>query len=240
MSELRASQRGSVLGRGDLVTSLILILPLFIAYEIGVIFSSTINGVDFVTRWVYAAVGYDRRDYLLVQIALAAVYLALVAYSRRRGVLSREVILPMVLESAIYALTLGSFIILIMQELLGFALDGQAGMALGRGGEALVIALGAGVHEELVFRLGIMAGGAALLRRTGMYATVAIPIALMVSAALFSVAHHIGPHGEAFHLDVFVYRVLAGVVFGLIFYYRSLAHAVYTHFLYDLYVLVLR
>jgi hypothetical protein len=29
-------------------------------------------------------------------------------------------------------------------------------------------------------------------------------------------------------------------VFGVIFYFRSLAHAVYTHFLYDAYVLILR
>jgi hypothetical protein len=234
------SNRGGVLGRGDLVTSLILILPLFIAYEIGVIFSSSINGVDFVTRHVLAAVGYDRATYLLVQLVLVAAYIVLVAYSRRRSVLSRAVVLPMVLESAIYALTLGSFIILIMQELLGFAMSGPASMALGRTGEAVVISLGAGVHEELVFRLGIMAGGAALLRFTGMYPAVAVPIALGVSALLFSLAHHVGPHGEAFHASVFVYRALAGVVFGLIFYYRSLAHAVYTHFLYDLYVLVLR
>ena len=34
--------------------------------------------------------------------------------------------------------------------------------------------------------------------------------------------------------------MLAGVAFGLIFYFRSLAHAVYAHFLYDVYVMVLR
>ena len=59
-------------------------------------------------------------------------------------------------------------------------------------------------------------------------------------ALLFSGAHHVGPLGDPFTLPVFTYRVLAGVIFGLIFYYRSLAHAVYTHFLYDVYVLVLR
>ena len=53
-------------------------------------------------------------------------------------------------------------------------------------------------------------------------------------------AHHVGPYGDPFARGVFTYRALAGVVFGLVFYYRSLAHAVYTHFLYDFYVLVVR
>jgi membrane protease YdiL (CAAX protease family) len=68
----------------------------------------------------------------------------------------------------------------------------------------------------------------------------AMPAALIGSALLFSLAHHLGPHGEAFLAQVFVYRTLAGVAFGLIFYYHSLAHAVYTHFFYDVYVLMLR
>lgn len=233
-----ASEPIGVLGRGDLYTSLILIFPLFLAYEIGVVFSSSINGVDFVTRSVFAAVGHDRGDYLLVQLVLVAGYLALVAHARRRGALSPDVIVPMLLESAIYALTLGSFIVLIMQDLLGLATSAE--LALGQAGEALIVALGAGVHEELVFRLGLMAGAAAVLGHTGMYHRWAVPLALIGSALVFSLAHHLGPHGEAFLIDVFIYRTLAGVAFGLIFYYHSLAHAVYTHFLYDVYVLMLR
>jgi membrane protease YdiL (CAAX protease family) len=38
--------------------------------------------------------------------------------------------------------------------------------------------------------------------------------------------------------EVFTFRLLAGVAFALIFYYRSLAHAVYAHALYDVWVLV--
>jgi membrane protease YdiL (CAAX protease family) len=185
-------------------------------------------------------VGNDRGKYLLVQLVLAAGFLALDMRARDRQTLSREVVLPLLLESAIYALTLGSFIILIMQKLLGFALVIGEELSFGETGDAVVIALGAGVYEELVFRLGLMAGGTALLRYTGMYHRYAMPLALAGSSLLFSLAHHIGPHGEAFSLDVFTYRALAGVAFGLIFYYRSLAHAVYSHFLYDLYVLVIR
>jgi hypothetical protein len=55
---------------------------------------------------------------------------------------------------------------------------------------------------------------------------------------VFSYAHHLA--GEPFHRSVFAYRALAGVVFGLICWHRSLAHAVYAHTLYDVWVLVVR
>jgi membrane protease YdiL (CAAX protease family) len=104
----------------------------------------------------------------------------------------------------------------------------------------VVLSLGAGVHEELVFRLGLMGGGTAALLLAGLGRGPSVAIALVVSAVLFSAAHHAGPLGEPFDRGVFVYRALAGVVFGLVFYFRSLAHAVYTHFLYDVWVLILR
>ncbi len=235
---VRPTQR--VLGHGDLAGSLILIFPLFLAYEIGVMFSSSVNGVDFVTRHIFAAVDHNRGHYLLVQLGLAVGFLGYVLYMRSRREVSRAGVTSLVLESSVYALTLGTFIVFLMQDVLGFAFGDAAAMALGELGDAVVVSLGAGVHEELVFRLGLMAGGAALLKRSGMRHTPAVFVALVSSAVVFSLAHHVGPYGEPLVLGVFVYRALAGAIFGLIFYYRSFAHAVYTHFLYDLYVLALR
>ncbi|HEY0250393.1 MAG TPA: hypothetical protein VGC41_02660, partial [Kofleriaceae bacterium] len=64
---------------------------------------------------------------------------------------------PVVLESFIYALTLGAAITLFLSKVLGMAI----------GGATLVSALGAGVHEELVFRLGLLAGMVTFLRGGG-------------------------------------------------------------------------
>ncbi len=44
-------------GHGDLASSLVLIFPLLLIYEIGVLFSGRVNGADMVTRAVYAAAG---------------------------------------------------------------------------------------------------------------------------------------------------------------------------------------
>ncbi len=236
------------LGNGDLATSLILIFPLFLAYQVGVVFSTSMNGVDFVTRLVYSGVGHSRQNYLIVHMAVGVCFFSYLMYLMRKRSFSFDIIPPLLLESTIYALTLGSFIVFVMQKVMGFAMPGPglflvaepllAG-ALGKTGEAIVISLGAGVYEELVFRLGLMAGGAILLQKTGMNHFWAMVFALLGSALLFSAAHHVGPFGDAFTWSVFTYRALAGAIFGLIFYYRSLAHAVYTHFLYDVYVLVL-
>jgi membrane protease YdiL (CAAX protease family) len=135
----------------------------------------------------------------------------------------------------IYALTLGTFIIFVMRRVLGITPD-LSTAALSN----ILMSIGAGVHEELVFRLGAFAGGAALLRLVGMRHPAAMWCAVIVSSALFSAAHHVGAAGEPWVFDVFVFRLLAGLLFAAIFYYRSLAHATYTHALYDVYVLVIR
>ena len=100
----------------------------------------------------------------------------------------------------------------------------------------LVISAGAGFHEELIFRLILMGGLAWLLTGvTGQRR--AWLIALVVSSLAFSIAHHIGPAGEAFTFGAFVYRALAGAFFAVVYQVRGFAVAVWTHALYDVYVL---
>jgi membrane protease YdiL (CAAX protease family) len=84
-----------------------------------------------------------------------------------------------------------------------------------------------------------MGGCIVILTRLGCKHWLAFLIALLLSSALFSAAHHIGPTGDPFSADVFTYRLLAGAAFGIIFYFRSLAHAVYVHTFYDIYVYIL-
>ena len=89
-----------------------------------------------------------------------------------------------------------------------------------------------------MFRVAIYGSLAALLSsRTGLSRLAVVGLALAVSATLFSASHHIPPHGEHFTAFAFVYRLLAGVIFGLLYAYRGFSTAVYTHFLYDVLVL---
>ncbi len=217
----RSDSTAPSVGRGDIEASLVMIAPLLFAYAIGVLFVGRVNGADVVTRALYGALG--RTTYLLVYAAAALLFLFWVRRGQRWGTLRLDVIAPVVLESAIYAFTLGTMISLVLDRLIG----------LGNVGSSIVSALGAGVHEELVFRLGICAALASLLRGGG---KVGVLVAFIISSVLFSAAHHVGAHGEAFTMHTFVFRSLAGMVFAAIFWFRSLAHAVYAHTLYDLVV----
>jgi hypothetical protein len=232
----REAERVRGLGYGKVPGSLLLIFPLWITYELGLLLTPANNGVDFVSRLIFEAAGSDPQTYLYLHLALGGVFLALLALLWRGGKLAMDELTPMVLESSIYALTLGSFIIFVMDRLIGLQL-----LAVGGGDvqNALVVSLGAGVHEELIFRLGVMGFGGILLARVLPSRRLSVFCAACVAAFLFALAHHQGVSGEAFEISVFTYRVIAGLAFAAIFYYRSLAHAVYSHFLYDFYVLVI-
>jgi hypothetical protein len=211
-------------GHGDLAASLVLIAPVVFAYEIGVLFVGRVNGADVVTRAIYGALG--RQSYLLVYAAIAVGFLLWIRHTRRWGTLRAEVAAPVILEAAIYALTLGAVLTLVVHRLLGLQI----------GAGDVVSALGAGVHEELVFRLGLFAGGAALLARTGMTERPRVVIALVLSSLGFAAAHHLGAHGEPWSVHAFAFRTVAGIAFGSILWFRSLAHVVYAHVLYDIVV----
>lgn len=225
-------KRAPATGRGDLVASLVLVFPLYLAYAVGVLFSGRVNGVDFVSRHVWAACGEDQVRYLALHAAVAIGFVLWLRRSRRVRSLSAEVVVPVVLEAAIYALTMATAIHLVMDHVLGFH--------VGRTGDLIVASLGAGVHEELVFRLGLCGGGAWLAIRAGAPPRLAVAVAVVASSLLFSYAHHVGPHGDPWSREVFAYRALAGGIFAAIFWFRSLAHAVYAHVLYDVWVLVIR
>lgn len=209
-------------GRGDLAASLVLVVPLLLAYQVGVLFAGQVSGADVVTRAAYGALG--RTSYLVVQAAIAVAFLVWIRRGQRGNQLELRVIAPVILEAAIYALTLGALITLVLERMLGLSLSGGQ----------VINALGAGVWEELVFRLGLFGGIVALLARQPTKPVVVA--ALLASSIAFAGAHHLGVHGEPFTQHAFLYRCLAGVVFGMIFWFRSLAHVVYAHMFYDLFV----
>ena len=202
-------------GYGDLAASLVLIFPLLLAYEIGVLFCGHVSGADVVTRALFAIVG-SRNAYLLVHAVVALVFLIWIRRAKRWGTLRLEVALPVILEAACYA----------------FALTAVLQLVRLGSGDSIVSALGAGVHEELLFRLGFLSGFVLLFGK----GRVSFPLALVCSSLAFAAAHHLGPHGEAWTVHAFAMRSIAGAVFGAIYWYRSLAHAVYAHVLYDVLV----
>jgi membrane protease YdiL (CAAX protease family) len=235
-------------GPRNLLTSLILVFPLFLIYQIGVLFTlPLLNGADFLTVFLFRKLGLTTTAYLAYTAAVTVLFAIAVGVLRRRQRFDYGVIVPVFIESAIYALTMGSLIVLVMTKVFGIspqlAVGGGAGGGIASQGilTRAVMSIGAGVYEETVFRLLLLGGIAWVLERgLGLARWLAVGVAFVVSSLLFSAMHHIPPYGDPLHLGVFTFRFLAGLCFASLFWFRGFAVAVYTHALYDLYVLLVR
>jgi membrane protease YdiL (CAAX protease family) len=217
--------------------SLVMVLPLLALYELGllVVGWQALNGADLMTQQLLARLGRD--GFIIFNLTLLLGFTGGVAYLRRRGALDYRYFGPLFIEAGIYAAVMGSLILYVMQKALLLGPAGNFGSmsALTR----IVLSLGAGLHEELVFRLGLITGIAAIwshLPRVG-GAKSAMVVAVIVSSVVFSAAHFLV---DPFTWFSFWYRSLAGLLFAGLFLGRGFALAVYTHAFYDMYVLLLR
>ena len=96
--------------------------------------------------------------------------------------------------------------------------------------------IGAGIYEEVLFRLGLFVGLYGLLRIVHLPKLVAVALAAVAAAAAFAAAHHVGPYGEPVRADYFVFRAVAGLYFTLLFVLRGFGIAVGAHAGYDVLV----
>jgi membrane protease YdiL (CAAX protease family) len=227
-------------GRIDPFTSAILVFPLFLTYQLGILGrgGSGQNGVDFITRALIELCERDLGNYLGVLGSALLAYAALLVILRGYGRFNPRVFVPMLAESAFYATTMGTLILFAIHRFLEVIPHLAVASSVIPLGDIVVISAGAGLHEEFIFRvlgmggLGFLLAGITGRRRAWIFA-------LVLSSLVFSLAHHIGPAGEAFTFAAFVYRTLAGVFFALVYQLRGFAVAAWTHALYDVYVLSL-
>jgi len=102
----------------------------------------------------------------------------------------------------------------------------------------IMLALGAGIYEELLFRVILVSGISAIAERLlGWQRTTAGIVAVIISATIFSAFHYIGPYGDPLRLDSFLFRALGGVAFSVVYLLRGFGITAWTHALYDVLVL---
>ena len=135
----------------------------------------------------------------------------------------------MLLESALWALILGPFTLLLMKGMPLLA------TAMGKG-PVLEVAfgVGAGLYEEVLFRLMIVGGLSWILTRFGKFpAWFALGAPVVFGAVLFAMFHHVGPLGDPIEPRLVAFRILAGLMLGTIYVTRGITVAIWTHALYD-------
>ncbi|HNU01252.1 MAG TPA: CPBP family glutamic-type intramembrane protease [Acidobacteriota bacterium] len=228
--------------------SLILVVPLLIIYEAGILAVQlqhpVRNGADALIKallqvaGVWSAVGFG--------VLLAAALGARVWVERKRhgGAVRREYLLFMAGESVLYALLLAPVVGRLTQAVLP-GLSAPAAIAASPGGEfglgaMIILSLGAGIYEELLFRVLLMSGLLLALKeifpRWPKWAS--YTVAATAAALLFSAFHYIGEYGDPFSIVSFTFRFVAGLVLNALYAARGYGIAVWTHALYDIFLAV--
>jgi membrane protease YdiL (CAAX protease family) len=218
----------------DPVANLILVLPLVLVYGAGVVFLDprAFNGADFITERLYRALGQE--GLALLYAAVAVGFVIALGRMKRTGSFDPGIYALIVSESLVYACLLGEATVRILWHLGLGPRDPVLELPMLT---RVLVSLGAGVNEELVFRL-LMIGGLlpVVTRLMAGRRTTALVLLVLVSSVLFSLAHFLS---EPFSLDRFFFRLVCGMIFAIIYRTRGFAVAVYTHALYDIRVLVL-
>ena len=233
--------------------SLLFALPLFLLYEglaaalAGTADSAQVrNAADVVLKTPFVIFSGPRGS-MAFFATIVAVFVFLVGRDLRksRDRLRGRVFVQMLAESSVLALLLGVVVGTITQQLLGGlsvlgAQSGGGGIQAMGPGTRLMLALGAGLYEELLFRVLLVGGLAAGLHwLIGGSRMVTGVIAAVVGALIFSAFHYIGEYGDPLELQSFTYRAIAGLVFSAMYLTRGFGITAWTHALYDVYVMLL-
>ena len=103
--------------------------------------------------------------------------------------------------------------------------------------DLVILCLGAGIYEELVFRLILLTVLTLLVKDLLQFPKrPAMLLVVLLSAVIFSGYHYLG--SEPFLWRTFAFRTLAGIYFGVLFLLRGFGVTAGTHAAYDILVLL--
>ncbi len=208
------------------------------------------NGADAAMRWVLDFCGF-RQMYLPPLLLGGAFLIWSIARRKDRPLDMLGVTAGMVIESVAFALGLWA-----ISHYLGPLLDGMSiqvhvadvagagppdqapalSSSLERVIGQVITYVGAGIYEEVLFRLLVFTGLDWVLCWVSLRPPWSTILAGAASSLLFSAAHHIGPNGDAFQGYEFLFRTLAGIYFVFLFRLRGFGIAAGAHACYDVLV----
>lgn len=227
--------------------SLLFALPLLVAYETMAAIlghgepQAIRNGADVLIKSMFVALLGARGPLVFGAILIGVSVWLVVRDMRAHGSrLSPRVFLGMTAESIALALLFGGVVSAVTGQLLApFAAMIQTPMEQLGFGTQLMVSLGAGLYEELLFRVLLVGAIAAVgTRLLGWRPTTAAVVAVGVGALIFSAFHYVGPFGERLEAGSFTFRLIAGIFFSALFVTRGFGITAWTHALYDVFLLL--
>ena len=218
--------------------SFLFTLPLFFIYEINILFLSrddilvVRNGADFLMRNIlesfdiYGLYGLG----LVFFLGLLVTYIFFIKEDQQQEI-NVNFLFIMLAESMLWSVVLYfllfKFMVLLMNPV------GKTIL------QQVTLAIGAGIYEEFLFRVLLIAGLSGILGFVFMWdKTFKNIIAVVLSGGIFSAFHFMGEYGDFFSMELFLIRFFAGLILGVLYMYRGFGITAYTHSIYDLIVLI--
>jgi hypothetical protein len=218
------------------VYSLIFAIPLLMAYEGFALFLNHSdlygirNSADVFLKLFLAYMGIHGFFGFGAAMIVALILFRVVGGGPRLGSIRVGVLVWMLAESLVYSLVFGAIVGAVTRLLLAQPYP------LSRAAQILV-SLGAGIYEEFVFRVVLLAALVFFLHRLlHLQQRVAYGVAAVLGAVLFAAFHYIGPFADPLQLPSFVFRLIAGLILTGLYFARGYGITAYTHSLYDLWI----
>jgi hypothetical protein len=254
MAIVQPSPNNGLMARPGAWVDLGLTLPIFLVYHLAVVFLGVQNATDVVTGTLLRLSAGDRTKYLLATLAIGVIFAGSFALLGRGQAFRPRKFVQIMFEGVIYAFLMALTANMVVGSLFASAAGGirDEGRFVG-----FIMSLGAGFYEELTFRVILFGIGAKFLvwlfgnevvELAGTARTSASNFSLrslfimvgwgITCALIFSSVHYLGPLSDTFQLTSFTFRAVLGCILTLIFATRGFAAAVWTHAIYDVWVLV--
>lgn len=215
-------------------------MPLLFLYELLIRLSQPDSvyivriSVDIWFKTIFSALGVNA---ISATFLVAAIIGAVILYVKREELpaLNKKYFGFMLAESIFYALlvglSIGIFIELMLNMNAGNALEQLSKFQL------FALSLGAGLYEELFFRVILVSGLVFLFTTFFKSEKTTYILAVIIAALLFSAVHYVGQFGDIFTFKSFLFRFLFGLALNIIYVTRGFGIAAWTHALYDLFVI---
>jgi membrane protease YdiL (CAAX protease family) len=217
--------------------SFLFTVPLFLIYEIGIFLTSSDdmfvlrNGADALMRQILATFGITGLYWVgvIFFIGFIIAFILQRKYWEETQIHSDYFLLMMV-ESVGWSV----LIYFLMTNIYLLLMNPTGSMLV----QQVTLAVGAGIYEEFLFRVLLIAGISVILGFIFQWSDKTRNWAAMVIAAgIFSSFHFIGEYGDFFSFNIFMVRFLAGIALGTLYFLRGFGITAWSHAVYDLIVL---
>jgi len=217
--------------------SFLFTVPLFLIYEIGIFLTSSDdmfvlrNGADALMRQILATFGITGLYWVGVIFFIGFI----IAFILQRKFweetqIHSDYFLLMMVESVGWSV----LIYFLMTNIYLLLMNPTGSMLV----QQVTLAVGAGIYEEFLFRVLLIAGISVILGFIFQWSDKTRNWAAMVIAAgIFSSFHFIGEYGDFFSFNIFMVRFLAGIALGTLYFLRGFGITAWSHAVYDLIVL---